>query len=64
MSLARTLRNIRKGGIKQYWHNLNYIGDAKVGTLVGTDRWVSSLEALFETESGTDIVFFLIQPGQ
>lgn len=38
MSLARTINYIRKEGIKKFWRDLNYIGDAKSGTLVGIDR--------------------------
>lgn len=37
MSLLRTIRNIRQVGLKQYWRDLQYIGDAKAGTLVGID---------------------------
>lgn len=38
MSLARTINYIRKEGIKKFWRDLNYIGDAKSGRLVGVDR--------------------------
>ncbi|OIW30238.1 NDUFA12-domain-containing protein [Coniochaeta ligniaria NRRL 30616] len=37
--LTRTLGNIRKIGLKEYWHQLNYIGDTKAGVLVGTDKF-------------------------
>ncbi|KAK0618988.1 NADH ubiquinone oxidoreductase subunit NDUFA12-domain-containing protein [Immersiella caudata] len=37
--LTRTLGNLRKIGFKEYWHQLNYIGDTKAGRLVGTDRF-------------------------
>ncbi|UZJ53829.1 hypothetical protein CBS101457_003149 [Exobasidium rhododendri] len=37
MSLPRTIRHIRQAGWKKFWHDLNYIGDAKAGTLMGTD---------------------------
>jgi len=40
MSFVRYVRNIRKTGIKQWWHQMQYIGDAKAGTLVGTDQYV------------------------
>ncbi|KDQ64931.1 hypothetical protein JAAARDRAFT_28591 [Jaapia argillacea MUCL 33604] len=39
MSLARTLRHIQRAGIKQWWHDLNYIGDAKFGRLIGQDQF-------------------------
>ncbi|KAI3391920.1 hypothetical protein diail_6622 [Diaporthe ilicicola] len=38
-TITRTLGNIRKIGLKEYWHQLNYIGDTKAGTLVGTDKF-------------------------
>ncbi|KAK1760351.1 NADH ubiquinone oxidoreductase subunit NDUFA12-domain-containing protein [Echria macrotheca] len=37
--ITRTLRNLRKIGFKEYWHQLNYIGDTKAGTLVGVDKF-------------------------
>ncbi|KAK3996605.1 NADH ubiquinone oxidoreductase subunit NDUFA12-domain-containing protein [Cladorrhinum sp. PSN332] len=38
-TLSRTLGNLRKIGLKEYWHQLNYIGDTKAGTLVGVDKF-------------------------
>ncbi|KAK4250296.1 NADH ubiquinone oxidoreductase subunit NDUFA12-domain-containing protein [Corynascus novoguineensis] len=38
-TITRTLGNLRKIGLKEYWHQLNYIGDTKAGTLVGTDKF-------------------------
>ncbi|SPQ21571.1 ed1e55a2-0f94-40b1-a373-66e0f8b0a7e9 [Thermothielavioides terrestris] len=38
-TITRTLRNLRKIGLKEYWHQLNYIGDTKAGVLVGTDKF-------------------------
>jgi len=37
VSIIRYVRNIRRIGIKQWWHQMQYIGDAKAGTLVGVD---------------------------
>ncbi|KAG5949104.1 hypothetical protein E4U53_006024 [Claviceps sorghi] len=37
-TLPRTIRNLRKVGIKDYFRQLLYIGDTKHGRLVGTDR--------------------------
>ncbi|PHH93345.1 hypothetical protein CDD83_5899 [Cordyceps sp. RAO-2017] len=37
-TLPRTLRNLRKVGIKDYFRQLLYIGDTKSGRLVGQDR--------------------------
>ncbi|KOS17184.1 NADH dehydrogenase 1 alpha subcomplex subunit 12 [Escovopsis weberi] len=37
-SITRTLSNLRKVGIKDYFRQMLYIGDTKWGTLIGTDR--------------------------
>ncbi|KAK3942496.1 putative nadh-ubiquinone oxidoreductase [Diplogelasinospora grovesii] len=37
--ITRTLGNIRRIGLKEYWHQLQYIGDTKAGTLVGVDKF-------------------------
>ncbi|KAM7204738.1 putative nadh-ubiquinone oxidoreductase [Naviculisporaceae sp. PSN 640] len=37
-TITRTLGNLRKIGLKEYWHQLQYIGDTKAGTLVGVDK--------------------------
>ncbi|OJA19245.1 hypothetical protein AZE42_05990 [Rhizopogon vesiculosus] len=39
MSFVRYVRNIRRIGLSQWWHQLQYIGDAKYGRLVGTDQF-------------------------
>ncbi|KAJ4389326.1 hypothetical protein N0V93_006792 [Gnomoniopsis smithogilvyi] len=38
-TISRTLGNLRKVGLKEYWHQLQYIGDTKAGTLIGTDKF-------------------------
>ncbi|EMR71535.1 hypothetical protein MGN70_004603 [Eutypa lata] len=38
-TITRTLSNLRKVGIKDYFHQLLYIGDTKAGTLIGVDRF-------------------------
>jgi len=38
VSLLRTLRSIRRVGIKEWFHQLQTIGDAKSGRLVGVDQ--------------------------
>ncbi|CAK7267323.1 hypothetical protein SEPCBS119000_002490 [Sporothrix epigloea] len=38
-TISRTLGYLRRIGIKEYWHQLNYIGDTKAGTLIGTDKF-------------------------
>lgn len=43
VSIVRYIRNIRRTGIKQWWHQMQYIGDAKAGTLIGTDQSVFTL---------------------
>ena len=37
-TLMRTLRNLRKIGIKDYLHQMQYIGDTKAGTYIATDK--------------------------
>ena len=37
-TIMRTLRNIRKIGIKDYLHQMQYIGDTKAGTYIATDK--------------------------
>lgn len=41
VSLARTIRSIRRTGLKEWWRQMQYIGDAKSGTLIGKDQCVS-----------------------
>ncbi|KAF2253783.1 NDUFA12-domain-containing protein [Trematosphaeria pertusa] len=38
-TLLRTLRNLRRAGLKEYGHQLQNIGDTKAGTLIGMDRY-------------------------
>jgi len=38
-TIPRTLGNLRKIGLLEYWHQLHYIGDTKAGVLVGRDRF-------------------------
>lgn len=38
-TIMRTLRNLRSIGLKDYGHQLHYIGDTKRGALVGIDRY-------------------------
>ena len=38
-TIMRTLRNIRKIGIKEYAHQMQYIGDTKAGTYIATDKY-------------------------
>ena len=42
-SLARYIRGIRAVGIKEWWRQMQYIGDVKAGTLVGSDQCVAIL---------------------
>lgn len=39
MSLQRTINYIQKGGFAKYWRDMQYIGDAKWGRMVGIDRY-------------------------
>ncbi|KAJ8068823.1 hypothetical protein OCU04_002515 [Sclerotinia nivalis] len=38
-TIMRTLRNLRKVGIKDALHQMHYQGDTKAGTLIGKDRY-------------------------
>ncbi|KAI5208636.1 NDUFA12-domain-containing protein [Aureobasidium subglaciale] len=38
-TIMRTLRNLRQIGLKEYGHQMQYMGDTKAGTLVGQDRY-------------------------
>jgi len=38
-TILRTLRNIRKIGIKEYAHQMQYIGDTKAGTYIASDKY-------------------------
>ena len=37
-TILRTWRNLRKIGIKEYAHQMQYIGDTKAGTYIASDR--------------------------
>ena len=37
--VSRTLRNLRRIGLKEYGHQMQYMGDTKAGTLVGKDSF-------------------------
>ncbi|KAJ3998616.1 NDUFA12-domain-containing protein [Lentinula boryana] len=39
VSLHRTIRNMRRVGLREWWRQMQYIGDAKSGVLVGTDQF-------------------------
>jgi hypothetical protein len=57
VSLPRTLRNIRRAGIKQWWRYTYYIGDAKFGEHVGTDQCVTVF--LFSIMTSVLVEFWL-----
>lgn len=38
-TITRTLRNLRKIGIRDYLHQMMYIGDTKAGTFIAKDRY-------------------------
>ena len=38
-TILRTLRNLRRIGIKEYLHQMQYMGDTKAGTYIATDRY-------------------------
>ncbi|KAL9046905.1 MAG: hypothetical protein Q9214_000387 [Letrouitia sp. 1 TL-2023] len=38
-TIIRTWRNLRKIGIKDYAHQMQYMGDTKAGTYIASDRY-------------------------
>ena len=38
VSLQRTIRSIRRVGLREWWRQMQYIGDAKSGRFVGKDQ--------------------------
>ncbi|PWN32513.1 NDUFA12-domain-containing protein [Meira miltonrushii] len=52
MSLPRTISNLRKAGFKQWWRDLQYIGDPKYGRLVGTDSFGNKYFENLEEQPG------------
>jgi hypothetical protein len=38
-TIMRTLRNLRKIGIKEYAHQMQYMGDTKAGTYIASDKY-------------------------
>lgn len=38
-TIMRTLRNLRRIGIKEYAHQMQYMGDTKAGTYIATDKY-------------------------
>lgn len=49
VSLLRTLRSVRRVGLREWWRQMQYIGDAKSGRFVGKDQYVTrSLLAYIE----------------
>ncbi|KAG6918226.1 hypothetical protein DXG01_015819 [Tephrocybe rancida] len=39
VSLLRTVRNMRRVGLREWWRQMQYIGDAKSGTYMGKDQF-------------------------
>jgi len=38
-TITRTLRNLGRIGLKEYGHQMQYIGDTKAGILIATDKY-------------------------
>lgn len=51
MSLARTINHIKNGGFAKYWRDMQYIGDAKWGRMVGIDRYVRRVCVFFFSDA-------------
>ena len=43
VSLARTIRSIRRVGLREWWRQMQYIGDAKSGRFVGKDQYANNI---------------------
>lgn len=41
-TILRTIRNLRRIGLRDAAHQMQHQGDTKAGTLVGKDRWGNS----------------------
>ncbi|KAI0069226.1 NDUFA12-domain-containing protein [Artomyces pyxidatus] len=39
VGITRYIRQIRRVGIKEWWHQMQYMGDVKAGTFVGKDQF-------------------------
>ncbi|KAJ5689134.1 hypothetical protein N7462_003526 [Penicillium macrosclerotiorum] len=49
-TILRTLRNLRRIGVKDFGHQMQNIGDTKAGTLVGVDRFGNKFYENMEEE--------------
>jgi len=46
VGIIRYIQNIQRSGLRQWWRNMQYIGDAKYGALQGTDQSVPQLSSV------------------
>ncbi|KAF9057478.1 hypothetical protein BJ165DRAFT_1420670 [Panaeolus papilionaceus] len=51
VSLLRTIRSVRRVGLREWWRQMQYIGDAKSGTYVGKDQFGNRY---FENRNGEE----------
>ena len=60
-TIMRTLCNLRKIGIKEYAHQMQYIGDTKAGTYIASDKYgnkyYENLEQELPRSSLSDQIF-------
>ena len=61
VGIIRYFRNIQRSGLKQWWRNMQYIGDAKYGALKGTDQSVSPHSSVVLRVASSD--FFCTRLG-
>ena len=54
VGIIRYIRNIQRSGLKQWWRNMQYIGDAKYGALKGTDQSVSPFSSVVPHVASSD----------
>ena len=46
VGIIRYIQNIQRSGLRQWWRNMQYIGDAKYGAIQGTDQSVSRVSSV------------------
>ncbi|KAF5333228.1 hypothetical protein D9611_002282 [Ephemerocybe angulata] len=51
VSLFRTIRSMQRVGLREWWRQMQYIGDAKSGVMVGTDQFGNRY---FENRNGEE----------
>ena len=61
-TILRSLRNLRKIGIKEYAHQMQYIGDTKAGTYIASDRYGNKYYENLEQELPCKVSPYVFKP--